>query len=383
VKTTLKIKLAPSSEQHAALLRTMERFNAACDSIAQVAFEHRLASKFKLQKLVYHEVKARFALSAQLVVRAIAKVVDAYKRDTSIRCRFKPHGAVVYDERIMSFRALEAVSLWTVGGREPIPMVLGDYQRTHLERAKGQADLCLVGSTFYLLVTLETPEEPERAPNGFLGVDLGIVQIAVDSDGREASGAGVEAVRSRTLTLRRRLQAHGGKNAKRHLVEVRGREARFRRNENHRIANELVERAKDTGRGIALEDLKGIRGRTTVRRADRARQSGWSFWQLQEFILYKARRAGVRVEIVDPRNSSRECSACGYVSKRNRPSQAVFRCQREGCQHEENADRNAAKVIARRGEAQYSRHSQLAFDAVHDDVLHVDALALQAPAVSP
>jgi IS605 OrfB family transposase len=382
VKTTLKIKLAPSSEQHAALVETMERFNAACDVIAQVAFEHHLCSKFKLQKLIYHEVRERFGLSAQLVIRAISKVVEAYKRDTSIRCRFKARGAVVYDERILSFRGLEAVNLWTVNGREPIPMVLGQYQRTHIGRAKGQADLVLVGQTFFLLVTLETPEEPETTPNGFLGIDLGIVKIAVDSDGKEASGEGVDAVRSRTLRLRRGLQAHGGKNAKRHLVRLRGREARYRRNENHRIANQIVARAKDTNRGIGLENLRYIRSRTTVRRADRARQSGWAFWQLQAMILYKARLAGVALEIVDPRNSSRECSACGYVSKRNRPSQAVFACQRAGCQHEENADHNAAKVIAGRAEAQYSRHSQLAFDAVHVGVDQSDALELQAPSLA-
>ena len=118
VKTTLKIKLLPSPEQHAALLATMERFNAACDFIAEVAFQNQLASKFRLQKIVYYEVKERFGLTAQIVIRAIAKVVDAYKRDTSIRCSFKPHGAIVYDERVMSFRGLDAVNLWTTN--EPV-----------------------------------------------------------------------------------------------------------------------------------------------------------------------------------------------------------------------------------------------------------------------
>jgi putative transposase len=376
MKTALKIKLAPSPEQHACVLATMERFNAACDFIAGVAFDTHIASKFKLQKLVYYEGRERFAPSAQLVIRAIAKVVEAYKRDPSIRCQFRPHGAVVYDERVMRFRGLDAVSLWTVAGRQSIPMILGEYQRARLSRAKGQADLCLVDGTFYLVVTLDVAEEPEREPVGFLGVDLGIVRLAVSSDGDEASGQEVESVRHRMHSLRRRLQRHGGKNAKRHLVKLRRKEARFRRNENHRISKELVSRAKDTGRGIGLEDLKGIRDRTTVRRADRARHSGWGFWQLVAFILYKARLVGVAVEIVDPRNSSRECSACGHISKKNRLSQAVFRCQR--CAHEENADHNAAKVIAHRAEAQYSRRSQSASDAVHVAVAHVDALELQA-----
>jgi putative transposase len=311
-----------------------------------------------------------------MVIRAIAKVVDAYKRDPAIRCRFKPHGAIVYDERVMSFRGLEAVNLWTVDGRETIPIVLGAYQRLQVHRAKGQADLCLVGQDFYLLVTRETPEAPEIDPTSFIGVDLGIVNLAVSSDGTEASGEGVQAVRTRLHALRRRLQAHGGKNAKRHLVRLRGKEARFRRNENHRISKQLVGRAKDTNRGIGLENLKHIRSRTTVRRADRAKHSGWAFWQLHAFVTYKAKVAGVPVEVVDPRNSSRECSACGFVSKKNRPSQAVFGCQR--CGHTENADRNAAKVIAGRAEAQYSRRSQPASDAVHGDAQSVHVLELQA-----
>lgn len=381
MKTTLKIKLAPSPEQHELLVATMERFNAACDFIAKVAFENRLASKFKLQKLIYSEVRERFGLSSQMTVRAIAKVVDAYKRDTSTLCRFRPHGAVVYDERIMSFEGLDAVSLWTLDAdtpRQSIPMIFGGYQRAQFHRARGQADLVLVGEQFYLLATLDTPEPPEFDPDGFLGVDLGIVKLAVDSDGNEATGALVEKVRQRNHTLRRGLQAHGGKNAKRHLVRLRGREARFRRNENHRIANELVERAKDTNRGIGLEDLKQIRSRVTVRRADRARHSGWAFAQLIAFILYKAKLAGVPTHVVDPRNSSRECSVCGYVSKKNRPSQAVFRCQRAECQHEENADHNAAKVIARRAQVQFSRRSQSASDAVHGDVDSAHVLELQA-----
>jgi IS605 OrfB family transposase len=373
VKLTLKVKLSPSPEQYTALLSTMERFNAACDFIAEVAFDNRLASKFKLQKLVYYEVKHRFGLSSQLVVRAIAKVVGAYKRDPSIRCAFKPHGAVVYDERVMSFRGLDAVNLWTVLGRLSIPMTLGDSQRTQFHRAKGQADLCLLGQVFYLLATLDVPEEPPMDPGGFLGVDLGIVKIASDSDGEQFSGDGVEQTRARCHRLRRGLQRHGSKNAKRRLVRLRNKEARFRRNENHRIAKRIVEKAKDTKRGIGLEELRGIRSRITVRKSDRARQSGWAFAQLRDFITYKAALAGVPVVVVDPTNSSRECSSCGFVSKKNRPSQAVFSCG--SCGHDENADLNAAKVIASR--AAVNRPI-----AVHVGVDHAEALELQAHAVS-
>jgi hypothetical protein len=70
-----------------------------------------------------------FGLSAQLTIRAIAKVVKAYKRDKSKQCFFKPTGAVVYDQRIVSFKGLEKASLLTLQGRAVIPMQMGGYQR--------------------------------------------------------------------------------------------------------------------------------------------------------------------------------------------------------------------------------------------------------------
>ncbi len=80
----------------------MERFNSACDGIAEVAFREKTANKLRLQRLVYGEIRARFGLSSQLAIRAISKVCEAYKRDKTIRPRFRPHGAVPYDQRIMS-----------------------------------------------------------------------------------------------------------------------------------------------------------------------------------------------------------------------------------------------------------------------------------------
>jgi putative transposase len=97
-----------------------------------------------------------------------------------------------------------------------------------------------------------------------------------------------------------------------------------------------------------FEDLKGVRSRVTVRREQRGRHGKWAFNQLRAFIEYKARVAGVPVLVVDPRDTSRRCSKCGHVEKRNRVSQSVFRCRR--CGFDENADFNAAKNIRWRAE---------------------------------
>jgi IS605 OrfB family transposase len=348
MKTTLQLKLLPSLEQHAALLETMRAFNAACTYIASVAYAQRLASKFKLQRLLYYDVRQRFGLSAQLAIRAIAKVVDAYKRDKSKHIAFRPDGAVVYDERILSFQGLEIVSLTTLHGRALIPMQMGDYQRVQFHRAKGQADLVLVKGTFYLRVTLDTPEEPPLVPERFLGVDLGIINLAIDSDGHPYTGAEVEAVRQRCTTHRKTYQATGTKAAKRRLKKLAGKESRFRRWANHEIANKLVAYAKGTKAALSLEDLTGIRGRTTVRKGQRNKHASWSFRQLREFIAYKAQRLGLPVVFVDPRNTSRTCSHCGFVDKRNRRSQAAFSCIR--CGYTTHPDTNAARNLATRAE---------------------------------
>jgi len=347
MKTVLKIKLSPTEKQKKELLATMEQFNAACNYIAQVAYEKKIAAKFKLHKFVYKTVREKFGLSAQMVVRAIAKVCEAYSRDKKILPIFSLTGAIVYDDRIMSFFSNDIVSLWTINGRQKIPMVMADYQTQKFQYRQGQADLVMVGNTFYLFCTLEIKESEQINTQEFIGVDLGIVKLLVDSLGNEVTGELIEKIRLKYLKLRRELQKCRSKNAKRKLKKIAKKEREFRRQTNHIISKALVKRAKDTNSGIALEILKYIRSRTTVRRCDRAKHSGWAFAQLQAFIVYKARIAGVPVVFVDPRNSSRECHNCHFIAKRNRPSQSIFCCVK--CGHKDNADHNAAKNIALRG----------------------------------
>jgi len=276
---TLSVKLLPTEHQATLLLATIERFNAACNFVAEVAFRKHTANKHRLQKACYYEVREKFGLSAQMTVRVIGKVSEAYKRDKSIQPKFRKHGAVVYDQRILSWKAADRVSILTLEGRELIPVVYGKYQQQRLKRVKGQADLLYRDGKFYLYVCVEVEKPPAIDTDDFLGVDLGIVNIAADSDGEVHSGGHLNGLRRRYARIRKRLQAKGTKSAKQLLAKRRHKEARFARNENHRISKRLVAKAKDTGRGISLEDLKGIRDRVTVRSSTRPRLpvSLW-FW---------------------------------------------------------------------------------------------------------
>lgn len=345
VKLTLMLKLQPTPEQHSALLETMERFNAACNAIAEVAFAERTANKIRLQRVVYRDIRERFGLSSQMTVRAISKTCEAYKRDKSVRPVFKPHGAIVYDQRILTWKGLDRVSILLLGGREMIPVVFGEYQAARLNRIRGQADLIYRDGIFYLAVVVEVPEPPPFKADDFLGVDLGIVNVAVDSDGSTYSGGQINGLRRRYAHLRSRLHSKGTKSAKRLMRKRRRKESLFARNVNHVISKELVAKAKDTERGIALENLQGIRERITVRKAQRRVQHSWAFSQLRCFIEYKARLAGVPVVMVDPRNTSRKCPICGHIDKVNRPTRDLFQCV--SCGFAGPADTIAAENIRR------------------------------------
>jgi putative transposase len=185
-------------------------------------------------------MRDRFALSAQKTIRAIAKVIEAYMRYRNIRPRFRPHGAIVYDQRILSWKGRDRISILTLAGREVMPWTAGAYQRARMGRLRGQADLVYRDGQFFLLVVVDIGEAEPLEQSGFLGVDLGLKNIAADSDGETFSGAHVASLRARHARLRAKLQKKGTQSAKRLLRKRRARERRFARDVNHRISKSLV-----------------------------------------------------------------------------------------------------------------------------------------------
>lgn len=307
MKLIAQIKLLPTPEQRTSLLETMERFNEACTWLAGEAFAAQCADKYMLQVDYYATLRERFGLSAQMAVRAISKVSEAYKRDKSKRPTFRTRGAVPYDQRILSFKAADRVSILTLDGRALIPFVAGEYHRARLDGVRGQSDLVLRKGRWYLYVTVEVPDGTPVKTTDVLGVDLGIRNLATDSDGDRYTGEDVEVTRVRMQTKRAELQQIGTRSAHKKLQRVGKKESTFRKIVNHTISKRLVAKAKDTGRVIALEDLTHIRDRVTVTKNQRARHGGWSFFQLRGFVTYKATIAGVPLVLVDPRNTSRAC----------------------------------------------------------------------------
>ena len=342
-----QVKLIPTKEQHQALLKTLESVNDAANYISECAWETKTFRQYDLHRFLYYDIRSRFALTAQIVVRVLAKVADAYKLDRKAPRTFNRHGSVAYDKRILSWKiADQFVSIWTIDGRLSIAFIAGSKQVEILQYRSGEADLIYRNGDFYLHQVCEVEEPPTNDPSEFLGVDLGIVNIAADSDGVTYSGGQVNGLRKRYSRLRAKLQSKDTKASKRLLKKRAKKERRFATHINHVISKSVVAKAKDSGRGIALEDLKGIRDRITVRKGQRRQHHSWAFNQLRQFIEYKAKLAGVFVALVDPRNSSQTCPQCGTIDKRNRPSQSLFSCV--SCGFSAPADTVAAGIIAGR-----------------------------------
>jgi IS605 OrfB family transposase len=295
-------------------------------------------------------------------VRAIAKVADSYQTDRSVRHRFGPCSAVVYDARCCKLENLSSAALTTVRGRLRFGLAHGRKQRAQLAAGTtGEADLLYRDGNYYLAITVKTPEPPlAETPGGVLGVDLGIVEIATDSLGNPYSGETVKSVRRRLKRLRGLLQAKGTKSAKRHLKTIKRKQSRFVRDTNHRIAKALVRTAVSRQKALALEALTGIRQRASgLNREMRWLLGNWAFADLSAKIKYKAAEAGIPVVEVDPRNTSRTCARCGHCEKANRKSQSQFLCLK--CGWESNADYNAALVIAARAAPSDGLLSRLGF----------------------
>lgn len=167
-----------------------------------------------------------------------------------------------------------------------VPFRIGAYQAARMGSIKGQADVLYRNGTFYLAVTLDVPPPLPDETVSTLGVDLGIINLATDSEGETFSGEAVEKTQQKMLVLRSALQKKESKSAKRHLKKLSGREARFRKDANHRISKRIVQKAKATRQEIAIEELRHIRLRSEarLRHSQRARHSSWSFWQLRFFL---------------------------------------------------------------------------------------------------
>jgi putative transposase len=371
---TVSCKLKASQSQAAKLDATMEAFGQALNWVNQNTPE-KIVNAVKLQSLCYYEIRARFGLSSNLAQQVCRRVAGARKvarqRNRPVK-EFKRR-FVTYDARIFSFRQKDwTVSLTTVEGRERFELAIGNYQRGMLAGSNPKSATLVQrkDGSYYIQICVEKKPPKQQDTDKVIGVDFGRTDIAHTSDGDNWNGQQLNRVRDHYSKLRAALQRKASKGTRssrrrcRQLLQrLSGKERRFQSRQrcvaktwvNHRISKAIVSRAKATNSAIALEDLTGIRERVNQQprsKAERRRANSWAFYQLRQFLEYKARVAGVSLILVPPAYTSQTCHKCLHIHPD--PAQSYrsgksFKCGH--CGWEGDADLNGANVIALLGAA--------------------------------
>ncbi len=356
---TIALTLAPTEAQRAAFLRLRRAFADACNHVSAVAWDTGTFNRVRLQQATYGDVRATYGLMAQHTCQAVSVVAQAYRKDKDTERVFKPTMAVPLDTPRLYRLAGNHVAITTLDGRLAVKLNIGGIQRAWLKGAMAlkEADLvCDRKGRWRLMVSAVYPDPPPMDTDGVIGVDLGRTDIAMTSDGDTFSGQQVTAVRDRYTRTRRMIQRHvsqGTRSSRRRgrqtLARLSGREHRFQAQVNHTISRRIVNRAVESGRAIALEDLTGIRERTNRQartKTERRRSNSWAFHQLRLFLAYKCVGAGIPLLLVNPAYTSQMCHCCLHIGER---SGKRFTCLHADCRWCGDADYNGARNIAQMG----------------------------------
>ena len=360
VRRTVPVKLDATDGQADLLHETIDEFLWAANYVVDAAWDGEWAETRSsvLHEQTYEDVREQTRLHSNHVQSARDRAVDALKSVVAKWSKGEYASLPTFSTPFMEYNQRNATfhddhaSLSTVDGRATVEYVLPDESRDtpHSEYLRSDkweqtgATLHYYRGSFYLHVrTTADVDAPEPVENGtVLGVDLGVENIAVSSTGVFWTANELNHWRQEYVERRQSLQECGTRDAH-ETVQAVGRTETGRFEQYlHRVANELLDEAVESGcTVIAFEDLADIR-----KRMPNARKfHEWAFRRLYEYTKYKAEGRGIRVEQVNPKNTSRRCSSCGFTHEDNR-SLDTFCCQ--SCGYENHADYNAAKNIGYR-----------------------------------
>jgi IS605 OrfB family transposase len=335
-------------------MQTMRDYSIAFNICSTWGFKNKTSNKINCHNATYQNVRQMVPnLPSSLVQGARDCACDSLK---AVKCQFKPtrkeYSAMRYNQRVISvFLESGYATIATSNGRIKTTFIVPGYYWRYLTWKIKSSTLSLHKSdtTFYLHCQLET-DTPKTIPEQtVLGIDRGIVNIAVCSDNTFFNSKFVKNTRSKFARIRAELQSKGTRSAKRKLKRLSGRERRFVTDVNHCISKQIVQSPFTV---FALEDLSKIRVQKRRNTKFNRNLNNWSFYELEQFIRYKAESIGKQVVLVDARFTSQKCSACGHVYKGNR-SGSSFRCRK--CGFELHSDLNASRNIAQSGISGMSR----------------------------
>lgn len=343
------------------LTETVNQYVKAMNYISRFARENDIYSKNRIQKHIYYDLRERFNLKSQMTINAIGDVALTYKgKHKKHRCKDKP---VCFKSKSMrlnyprdySFKGNGIISINTLYGRLKIPYEIGNYQKEYVDSDEWDIKSAILtirnDGVILLNIAIETEIEETTFLNkdGVVGIDLGINFLAVTTDTNENTdfygGGKVKYQRWLFQKHRADAQSKGTKSAKRFLKRISRKERRLMTEQNHIISKDIVRKALDRFESpiIAMEDLKGIRKNRGSKNYNRM-LSNWSYYQLQQFVEYKAIEKGIPVVYIDPKYTSQICPKCGHKDRNNRKRTLhQFKCKE--CGYQTNDDRSASMNI--------------------------------------
>lgn len=383
---TIKVKLLLDDASDAAKFhQTMEQYRQGCNFVSAYLFNHDFVmSQAKLNATLYQPLRHQFGLKSQMAQSAIRTTVARYRtvktqlsqkpyrydsgeidhfgnhvwktipRDLSWLWRpinFARPQVDLQRNRDWSKRSDGRLSINTLAGRALVtPVCHGFDQYFDGSWKLGLAKLLFSHNNWMLHIsaTKELPDYQTDQTQHVVGIDRGLRFLATtyDEHGQTKFHSGKQIMRKRRKfkRLRAQLQAKGTKSAHRRLKKIGQRENRWMTDVNHQLSKTLVNQFGPNTLFV-VEDLTGVRFATErVRKTKRYEQVSWAFFQLEQFLTYKANLNGSHVIKVGAAYTSQRCPKCGRICKANRDhDDHLYRCDR--CGYQTNDDRLGAMNI--------------------------------------
>ena len=366
---TAKIQIIAAETDKVLLDETMSVYRNACNYVSDYVFRTHDLKQFSLNKALYSILREKFNLKSQMAQSVLKTVIARYKtilenQNEWIKPSFKkPQYDLVWNRDYSLTQ--NRFSINTLNGRVKLSYFSDGMSKyfDHTIYKFGTAKLVNKHGKYYLHipVTYEVEESNISDICNVVGIDRGINFVVATYDSKHksgfVSGKAIKQKRAKYSKLRKELQMRHTPSSRRRLKAIGQRENRWMQDINHQVSKALVENnPKHTL--FVLEDLSGIRNATErVKTKYRYVSVSWSFYDLEQKLIYKAKQNQSSVIKVDPRYTSQCCPCCGHVEKSNRNKKIhLFTCKK--CGYKSNDDRIGAMNLYRMG-INYLANSQV------------------------
>ena len=357
---TAKIQIIVSKDDKSLLDKTMDFYCDACNYVSNYIFKTHDLKQFSLNQKLYTSLRSEYGLKSQMAQSVLKTVIAKYKtilenQKKWIKPSFKkPQFDLVWNrDYSLSDKYL---SVNTLDGRVKLPYYskgMDKYFNRSIYKF-GTAKLISKKGKYFLHipVTFEVEESKLSDICNVVGIDRGINFVIATYDSnhksRFVSGKSIKQKRTQYSKLRKQLQMKQTPSSRRRLKAIGQRENRWMQDVNHCVSKALVDNSpKHTL--FVLEDLSDVRNATErVRIKDRYISVSWSFYDLEQKLIYKAKQNQSSVIKVDPHYTSQCCPVCGHIGKANRDKKNhLFTCK--NCGYKSNDDRIGAMNLYRMG----------------------------------